>query len=43
MAFELLKKKANLGFLGGLVINISPSNAGGVGSIPSQWAKIPHP
>ena len=27
---------------GGLVVKISPSNAGGVGSIPGWGAKIPH-
>ena len=27
---------------GGLVIKISPSNAGGVGSIPGWGAKIPY-
>ena len=27
---------------GGQVIKTSPSNAGGVGSIPGQGAKIPH-
>ena len=43
MAFELLKKKADLDFLGGPVSKMSPSNAGGVGLIPSRWAKIPHP
>ena len=29
-------------FPGGPVVKISPSNTGGVGSIPSQGAKIPH-
>ena len=29
-------------FLGGPVVKTSPSNAGGVGSIPGQGAKIPH-
>ena len=43
MAFELLKKKAEVNFLGGPVIKIPPSNAEGVSSIPSQWTKIPHP
>ena len=27
---------------GGLVIKISPSNSGGVGSIPGWGARIPH-
>ena len=29
-------------FSGGPVVKISPSNAGGVGSIPGRGAKIPH-
>ena len=29
-------------FPGGPVVKMSPSNAGGVGSIPSQGAKTPH-
>ena len=29
-------------FPGGPVVNILPSNAGGVGSIPGRGAKIPH-
>ena len=29
-------------FPGGPVVKTSPSNAGGVGSIPDQRAKIPH-
>ena len=29
-------------FPGGPVVKISPSNAGGVGSIPGWGAKIPH-
>ena len=31
-----------MGFLGGSVVKISPSNAGGVGSILGLGAKIPH-
>ena len=29
-------------FLSGLAVKTLPSNAGGVGSIPGQEAKIPH-
>ena len=36
-------RKENLqDFPGGAVVKISPSNAGSVGSIPDQGAKIPH-
>ena len=36
-------KKENWGdFSGGPVVESSPSNAGGVSSIPGQEAKIPH-
>ena len=31
-----------MGFSGGPVVKPLPSNAGGVGSIPDQGAKIPH-
>ena len=37
------QKKENWGdFSGGPVVESSPSNAGGVSSIPGQEAKIPH-
>ena len=35
-------KDKKLGLLGSPVIKALPSNAGGVGSIPGQRAKIPH-
>ena len=38
--FSSEKKKED--FSGGPVVKISPSKAGGVGSIPGQGAKIPH-
>ena len=34
--------KLNQEFPGSLVVKTSPSNTGGVGSIPGQGAKIPH-
>ena len=39
---KIQKKKKFRDFLGGPVVKTSPSNAGGVGSIPGQGAKIPH-
>ena len=37
-----LKNQRQRDFPGGPVFKISPSNAGGAGSIPGQGAKVPH-
>ena len=37
-----LKYDTNGDFLGGLVVENLPSNAGDLGSIPDQGTKIPH-
>ena len=45
MGNEMLRcyiKKNSWDFPGGPVVKTSPSNAGGVGSIPGQGAKMPH-
>ena len=39
---SIKKKKRNWDFPGSPVIKTSPSNAGGVGSIPGRGAKISH-
>ena len=36
------KESHHWDFPGGPVVKTSPSNAGGVGSIPGRGAKIPH-
>ena len=40
--YKIVKKAKFRDFPGGPVVKTSPSNAGGVGSIPGQGAKIPH-
>ena len=42
VAFRQKALTENRDFTGGPVVKISPSRAGGVGSIPGQAAKIPH-
>ena len=42
LEFPLLKKEMTGDFPGGSGVKTSPSNAGGVGSIPGRGAKIPH-
>ena len=39
---SLLKINVGRDFPGGPVVKTLPSNAGGVGSIPGQGAKLPH-
>ena len=39
---QKVRKPHTRDFSGGPVVKTSPSNAGGVGSIPGQGAKIPH-
>ena len=40
--FLLFQNLSAWDFPGGPVVKASPSNAGGVVSIPGQWAKMPH-